>query len=214
MFNLASDFTFCRLTPELASQCREYSCSKNPDISEFFHKDYVKYADELLGKSYCFVTKEESAMIACAFTLANSAVNMQEISPKRRNRFNRPIPNAKRSRQYPAVLIGRLAVFDGFEGHHLGYDLMDFIKAWFIDPLNKTGCRFLIVDAVNHPKVIDYYCQNGFTFLFENEEEENIATNNGSKKKCATRLMYFDLIKLRTGRPVMGADEKQTKTMT
>lgn len=146
-------------------------------------------------------------MIACAFTLANSSVNMQEVSSKRRNRFNRSIPNAKRSRQYPAVLIGRLAVFDSFEGHHLGYDLMDFIKAWFIDPLNKTGCRFLIVDAVNHPKVIDYYCQNGFDFLFESEEEEDVATNNGSKKKCATRLMYFDLIKLRSGRPVVGADE-------
>lgn len=167
----------------------------------------MKYAGELLGKSYCFVTKDESARIACAFTLANSAINMQEVSPKRCNRFNRSIPNAKLSRQYPAVLIGRLAVFDGFEGHHLGYDLMDFIKAWFIDLLNKTGCRFLIVDAVNHPKVIDYYCQNGFAFLFESEEEENDATHNGSKKKCATRLMYFDLIKLRTGQPVVGIGE-------
>lgn len=207
MFNLASDFTFCRLTPELASQCGEYYCSKNPDISEFFHKDYVKYSDELLGKSYCFVTKDEPARIACAFTLANSAINMQGGSSKRRNRFNRSIPNAKRSRQYPAVLIGRLAVFDGFEGHHLGYDLMNFIKAWFIDPLNKTGCRFLIVDAVNHPKVIDYYCQNEFTFLFEREEDENSATHSGSKKKCATRLMYFDLIKLRAGQTVVGASK-------
>lgn len=26
---------------------------------------------------------------------------------------------------------------------------MDFIKSWFVEPYNKTGCRYLVVDAYN-----------------------------------------------------------------
>lgn len=93
---------------------------------------------------------------------------------------------------------------------------MNFIKSWFIDPLNKTGCRYVIVDAVNKPKVIDYYKRNGFDFIFSSEEEEmeytrrnytrpsflsrlkllcskKYADDNGRK----TRLMFFDLIILK-----------------
>ena len=30
---------------------------------------------------------------------------------------------------------------------HVEGDRLSFIKAWFVDPLNKTGCRFLLVDS-------------------------------------------------------------------
>ncbi|MCS2517629.1 hypothetical protein NXW37_29000 [Bacteroides thetaiotaomicron] len=58
-------------------------------------------------------------------------------------------------------------VFDSFAGKHIGDEILSFIKGWFIDPLNKTGCRYIIVDASNHQKVIDFYQRNGFKFIFE-----------------------------------------------
>ena len=114
------------------------------------------------------------------------------------------MPNAKRRPQYPAVLVGQLAVSDLFCGHHVGDELLDFIKSWFIDPLNKTGCRYVIVDAVNHQKVFEYYQRNGFKFLFSSDEEEwTFLHNKGQEPTTSiepmkTRLMYFDLIYLRT----------------
>ena len=161
------------------------------------------YAYQLLGKSYCFV-KPETSEIVCAFTVANSSVKVDSLPSNLRNKLNRKIPNAKRRPQYPAVLVGQLAVSDLFSGHHVGDELLDFIKSWFIDPLNKTGCRYVIVDAVNHPKVFEYYQRNGFKFLFSSDEEEwTFLHNKGLEpttpiEPMKTRLMYFDLIYLRT----------------
>ena len=161
------------------------------------------YAYQLLGKSYCFV-KPDTSEIVCAFTVANSSVKVDSLPSNLRNKLNRKIPNAKRRPQYPAVLVGQLAVSDLFSGHHVGDELLDFIKSWFIDPLNKTGCRYVIVDAVNHPKVFEYYQRNGFKFLFSSDEEEwTFLHNKGLEpttpiEPMKTRLMYFDLIYLRT----------------
>ena len=161
------------------------------------------YAYQLLGKSYCFV-KPETSEIVCAFTVANLSVKVDSLPSNLRNKLNRKIPNAKRRPQYPAVLVGQLAVSDLFCGHHVGDELLDFIKSWFIDPLNKTGCRYVIVDAVNHPKVFEYYQRNGFKFLFSSDKEEwTFLHNKGLEpttlvEPMKTRLMYFDLIYLRT----------------
>ena len=161
------------------------------------------YAYQLLGKSYCFV-KPDTSEIVCAFTVANSSVKVDSLPSNLRNKLNRKIPNAKRRPQYPAVLVGQLAVSDLFSGHHVGDELLDFIKSWFIDPLNKTGCRYVIVDAVNHQKVFEYYQRNGFKFLFSSDEEEWTFLHNKGQASTTpiepmkTRLMYFDLIYLRT----------------
>ena len=164
--------------------------------------DFI-YTYQLLGKSYCFV-KPDTSEIVCAFTVANSSVKVDSLPSNLRNKLNRKIPNAKRRPQYPAVLVGQLAVSDLFSGHHVGDELLDFIKSWFIDPLNKTGCRYVIVDAVNHPKVFEYYQRNGFKFLFSSDGEEwTFLHNKGLEpttpiEPMKTRLMYFDLIYLRT----------------
>lgn len=193
---------FMELTEEVLQQCNGFTC-KDADITEFFTHDYADYTYQLLGKSYCFV-KPGTSEIVCAFTVANSSVKVTSLPSGLRNKLNRKIPNAKRSPQYPAVLVGQLAVSDLFSGHHIGDELLDFIKSWFIDPLNKTGCRYGIVDAVNHPKVFDYYQRNGFKFLFSSDEEEWVFLHNKGQEPTApvepmrTRLMYFDLIYLRT----------------
>ena len=190
---------FMELTEEVLQQCKGFTC-KDEDITEFFAHDY---AYQLLGKSYCFV-KPETSEIICAFTVANSSVKVDSLPSNLRNKLNRKIPNAKRRPQYPAVLVGQLAVSDLFSGHHVGDELLDFIKSWFIDPLNKTGCRYVIVDAVNHQKVFEYYQRNGFKFLFSSDEEEwTFLHNKGQEPTTSiepmkTRLMYFDLIYLRT----------------
>ena len=193
---------FMELTEEVLQQCKGFTC-KDEDITEFFAHDYADYAYQLLGKSYCFV-KPETSEIVCAFTVANSSVKVDSLPSNLRNKLNRKIPNAKRRPQYPAVLVGQLAVSDLFSGHHVGDELLDFIKSWFIDPLNKTGCRYVIVDAVNHQKVFEYYQRNGFKFLFSSDEEEWTFLHNKGQASTTpiepmkTRLMYFDLIYLRT----------------
>ena len=47
-----------------------------------------------------------------------------------------------------------------------------FIKDWFRHEDNKTGCRFLVVDAYNNPRTLHFYERNDFRFLHTDEVEE------------------------------------------
>lgn len=104
-------------------------------------------------------------------------------------------------RSYPAVLIGRLGVNKDFriidgEADNIGKQLMDFIKSWFIDGANKTGCRFIVVDSYNEPRALRYYAKNDFEGLFSTEEQEKEFTGLSKDAILTSRLMYFDLIVL------------------
>ena len=85
-------------------------------------------------------------------TLANDSVKAQFIANSARNRLQRSITNEKRGINYPAVLIGRLGVSSEYRGRglNIGSQILDFIKGWFRSSDNKTGCRFIVVDAYNH----------------------------------------------------------------
>lgn len=191
---------FGMMTKEFVASCKDFSCSKDEDIHKFFHEEFEDYSNQLLGKSYCFVTQHDKRFVA-AFTVANSSVRVDNMPKPKRNRLNRKIPFSKQRSQYPAVLVGQLAVFDGFSGLDIGSEVMDFIKSWFIDPFNKTGCRYVIVDASNKPKVLQFYKDNGFDFIFASDKEEREYLSNAENTEedeiyCKTRLMYFDLMPL------------------
>lgn len=70
---------------------------------------------------------------------------------------------------------------------------MFFIKDWFRHEDNKTGCRFIVVDAYNEEKVLRYYEKNGFVPLYKTEEIEKRYYDIPQNEHLKTRLLYFDL---------------------
>jgi ribosomal protein S18 acetylase RimI-like enzyme len=99
-------------------------------------------------------------------------------------------------KSYPAVLIGRLGVDIKYKHQNVGSQVLDFIKAWFIDENNKTGCRFLFVDAHNEPSVLSFYRKNGFSYLIDDEKTEARYVGIKEHEKLHTRKMFFDLIEI------------------
>lgn len=189
------------MTEDLLKSCQPFDCA-NDDLNEFFGNDAVHYSDELLGKTYCFTLDENPEIIVCAFTLSNDSIKTINLPNARKKKIIKDIPRQKQMRSYPAVLIGRLGVNKNYrfvtdEEQTTGSQLMDFIKSWFIDDANKTGCRFIVVDAYNDLKPIEYYERNGFTHLFSTEDQEKEFTGLDNADTLHTRLMYFDLIVLR-----------------
>lgn len=73
--------------------------------------------------------------------------------------------------------IYKLGLNDSAE-KKIGTFLIDFITTLFVTD-NKSGCRFLTVDAYSH--AIPFYLKNDFAFLSSEDENHH------------TRLMYFDL---------------------
>jgi len=141
--------------------------------------------------------RDDPTVIVCAFTIANDSIKTFNIPPSRKNKISRPIPNAKRRKNYPAVLIGRLGVNVAFKNRNIGTEAMSFIKSWFIEPNNKTGCRFVLVDAYNDDIPLKFYKKNGFVEIFSSEDEERSFLEISGTEKLNTRLLYFDLIEIK-----------------
>jgi hypothetical protein len=186
---------------EVINSCEPFDCD-NSDLNDFFQKDAINYYSELLGKNYCFTLDDNPEIIVCAFTIANDSIKTFLLPNARKKKVIKDIPRQKQMKSYPAVLIGRLGVNKNYriikgETDRTGKQLMDFIKSWFIDGANKTGCRFIVVDSYNQVGPLKYYSDNEFISLFSTEEQEKEYTGIVSDAKLETRLMYYDLIILK-----------------
>lgn len=200
---LVDDCFFVHLTkcPPAKDAC--YSVSKEPQIDAFFHEDYIEYEQELMGNTYAYYLKSNDAnqlfdntKPVAAFTIANSALVMDFLQSARKNKINQGVPRVKQRRQYPALLICQLAVFDEFVGNRLGDELLNIIKDFALILNETTACHYLIVEAVNKPKVLDFYQRNDFSPLYSSEEIELEKTHRKTDDngRLKTRLMMYDMM--------------------
>ena len=185
----------CSLFPLTApEEIDGFSCGDS-DLDEFFTKDCFAYAKELLGKTYCYKLDEDSQKVVCAFTLANAGVRVSDLPNARKKKVESKIPHIKALKDYPAVLLARLGVSKDFRSLSIGSDVIEFVKLWFLDPYNKTGCRFLIVDAYNSPATLAFYEKNDFKMVFSSEQQEKDYRHLDSGTALSTRLMFYDLMR-------------------
>jgi len=180
----------------------QFDCG-DEDLNDFFNNEALMFQDQLMGQTYAFTLDSDPSKIVCAFSVSNDALRVDDLPNSRRKKVIKQIPHAKFFPAFPSVKIGRLGVDVNFTGHQIGSQLMDFIKAWFSEAANKTGCRFITIDAYNNEKAKSYYERNGFDYLFHEEESELEYINgprapNRQLNSLFTRTMYFDLIKLKS----------------
>lgn len=173
-----SDFRLIRLTHD--TQIKPFNCG-DKDLNEFLLKDAQTYSNELLAVTY--IIESDSETIAF-FSLLNDKISLQDISSgnqwkKVQGTLHRR--KGKPSKSYPAMKIGRLGVSDSVQNKGLGGAILDYIKNLFINN-NRTGCKFITVDAYN--RSIKFYEKNGFKFFPAKESDNH------------TKMMYFDLITL------------------
>jgi hypothetical protein len=193
-----SQCIFKKFTKELIQKAHKFDCG-NSDLNEFFEKDAFNFETQLFGKTYCFLSASDENEIINIFTISNDSVKVKTLPEKSKEQLRKNIPQQKQGlRSYPAVLIGRLGVNKKYKDAGIGSQVLNFIKAWFRQDDNKTGCRFLIVDAYNTEKVTSFYGKNGFSFLFDNEkiEAKFLGINLRPNESLRTRIMFYDLIEI------------------
>jgi hypothetical protein len=70
----------------------------------------------------------------------------------------------------------------------VGRKMMDFIKYLFTYE-NKTGCRYLTVDAYNKPEeVLPFYESVGFSYFTESDKNNHTRTMRYNLKKYSDKL--------------------------
>lgn len=153
-----------------------FSCG-DADLDEFFSVDSKDYARELLAVTYALM---ETNQVLAYFSVSNDAIKKEDCPRSAFTRIMKVIPHKKRYSSMPAAKIGRIGVRKDLRRSGIGTKILDFLKASFTIG-NKTGCRFLIVDAYNDEETRSFYLKNGFLFLTSKDEKEE------------TRIMFFDL---------------------
>ena len=160
---------------------KSFDCG-DADLNDFILNVSNLYRQALLAVTYVFeaVDDEDHEHIAAYFSLANDRVSITDFPNKTEfNRFRKHrFVNEKRLKSYPAAKICRLAVSQELKGQHIGEFLTDSIKKFFLAD-NKTGCRFLTVDA--YAAAIPFYFKQNFVPLTVEDQGAD------------TRLLYFDL---------------------
>ena len=192
---LLSKCDLCVATHEMLTKREPFLC-ENDDLNDFFAHDATIYQQRLLGKTYFFCLKDNPGVIVSAFTLSNDSIRItNKLNETHKEQFLEVTElSEKNLRRYPAVLIGRLGTNKNFAGQGYGSAVMDFLKLWFRTS-NKTGCRFIIVDAYNQPATLHYYEKNHFKYLIPDERLEAKYLGIGiGRLPLNTRLMYFDLL--------------------
>lgn len=194
-FPLSEECIMLKLDEDVISHCVPFSCGDD-DLDVFFAHDALAYERDLMGKTYCWVLRNDNTKIVGMITLANAGIQTAHLQNNAKRHINKEIAFNKRGRTYPAVLIGRLGVSSEFQGskYRIGAQIIDFIKGWFDGVDNKTGCRFVLVDAINTEHTLDYYRRNGFKPLFPRIEDEKSFYNIPAEEELRTRMFYFDLL--------------------
>jgi len=166
------NYRLARLDPDEPRPA--FDCG-DQDLNEFFHVDSVRACHELVAVTYALFDGDTVVAFYC---VSNDSIHKDITSGIIQRLISSP---EKRYGSMPAVKIGRFGVVNGKNHQGIGSELMSAIKYDFTHG-NKTGCRFIVVDAYNKPEVIAFYRKNGFDFL---------TLDNKSDK---TRLMFYDLI--------------------
>lgn len=165
--------------------------SGDEDLNEFLHSDAWNYKQHLLAETYlCYPTESfnnGNRNPIAYISLCNDCIQITKETRKNELRMfwkaciQKKFPNDKRFlTSYPAVKIARLAVERDYRRGGIGTHLLNMIKSLFLR-YNRTGCRFLTVDAYNIPETTSFYEKNNFSFLWDEDKDDD------------QRIMWFDL---------------------
>ena len=156
--------------------CDPFDCGDD-DLNEYFHEDAILHKEELLTQTYCLQLSTYPYLALALLDFCNDAVHLDRYKGKIE------IDPRKQYRYLPAVKLTRLGVQRELQGKNIGTHALNMSKKFFVTD-NRTGCRFLTVDAYNKPRVLNFYEKNGFKLFTDKDKDKD------------TRAMYFDLKRL------------------
>jgi hypothetical protein len=195
----------------------EFDCGDD-DLNEFFTQDVVEHDLELLTKTYALTpigaTISEGNKPVALVAFCNDAIRQEMVVERASKTFwktlSKALPHPKRYDVFPAVKIARLGVSKNYQRSGAGTTILNITKQLFLTN-NRTGCRFITVDAYINECAIALYKKNHFQFFGVKDEthSKSILEQFAAKtpKKIETIPMFFDL-----ARHQVGNDHSETLT--
>ena len=67
-FSLSEDCLMMKLDSDILEHCDVFSCG-NQDLDDFFSNDAISYENALMGKTYCWLLREDDRQIVGMITI-------------------------------------------------------------------------------------------------------------------------------------------------
>lgn len=153
------DSIYTRLTP--GHTIKPFDCN-DKDLNEFLTDDAINYNNALMAVTYLLEGEDKTFAY---FSLLNDKISKTDFSCSNWKRAKKHLAHSKHRSDYPAVKIGRLAVHKDLQRNptvHIGKAIIDNIKLSMLDH-NKTGCRYITVDA--YYQSVEFYQHCNFDFM-------------------------------------------------
>jgi hypothetical protein len=165
------------------NKLKDFDCG-NDDLNEFFQKDCYIQRQELLHQTYSLTEATVKKFFPVALiSLCNDSIRKEKIIDWLGFKGTKKVYPS-----YPAVKIARFGVRNELKKRNLGTYTINIIKKMFVTN-NRTGCRFLTVDAYNKDYVLSFYKHNDFQFFSDKDKQKE------------QRAMFFDLKRLNLDSP-------------
>jgi ribosomal protein S18 acetylase RimI-like enzyme len=153
----------------------DFDCG-DADLNEYYQEEVTYHKQELLTQTYCLRDSARPQLVLALLDFCNDAVHFRKYKAS----IGIEIDERKQYKYFPAVKITRLGVKKEFQRNSLGSHILNMVKEIFVTN-NRTGCRFITVDAYNKPNVLKFYKKNGFQLLTDKDRDKD------------TRALFFDL---------------------
>ncbi|MDR1396541.1 MAG: GNAT family N-acetyltransferase [Desulfarculales bacterium] len=160
-FSIFSGFSCCR--PD----------DKDKDLDDFIHNDAENHLKNHMATTYILLLDPDLFQIPLSPLIPLGFVTLQNDSIKIKS-------DEYLYQSSPAVKIGRFGIENIWQKRGLGSLALTMVKQFMLTD-NRTGCRYITLDAYNDGDVLKFYKKNGFSLL----EKPN--------PKRDQVLMYFDL---------------------
>lgn len=149
-----------------------FSCPINLDLQDFLHNKAIRFEKNLLTRTYIYFQNNDPTTIVAYFSITIKSLLTDGLAPlikKLLDGHKGDMPAV------PCYLIGQLGIADSFRPLKLGEHLLEDAINLITNAQKQLGGRFVLLDAVNHPKVLEFYANNMFSPIEPiNEKKESI----------------------------------------
>lgn len=162
-----------------------FDCGYDSGLSSWLSEKALQHQQEHLARVFILIDPGRPGVPAAYFTLSAHSIHVRGGVTKQDRRDNPSNGNiAGALAQHPAHLLGKFAVDVSYQGQGVGNILMLHVYSKYLDSLDATASRYLVLHA-REPALVEYYVQK---FKFTRSPEGDGESAVVMYKKTSTIL--------------------------
>jgi len=148
---------------------KTFVCEQNKDLQDFLHNKAITFTKNERSKTYLYIDSDKKVIGYFTITITSlDTKNLDEDTIRCLDGHN------DCATSIPCYLIGQLGKSDNYKSYKIGNYILNDALSIIEFSQKQLGGRFILVDAINNDKVIDFYKDNLFVPIENQNKLENI----------------------------------------